>query len=311
MAKYETFSKRQKKLQEAGQQDVYQYDVLPTTFRVQVIHIWNESLGNCNEFSIGKISSYLMWRRIHDILAREAGLFHLGTVPDMPSHQCKEYVLAADTGNVLDIIEISFRMIDRIARQLSFSEKEAYGITQDADDAIDELNERFREHNIGYQYVGGELVRVDSQYLHAEAVKPAIGLLQEEDFSGASEEFLEAHEHYRKGDYKDAIAWALKAFESTMKTICEKRNWPYDKTANAKALIDIMLSKGLIPSELTSHFTALRTVLEAGLPTLRNRTSGHGQGANPVKIPDYFAGYALHLAASNIVFLMEAHKALK
>jgi len=27
-------------------------------------------------------------------------------------------------------------------------------------------------------------------------------------------------------------------------------------------------------------------------------------------VPDYFAGYALHLAATNIVFLAEAHEAL-
>jgi hypothetical protein len=43
---------------------------------------------------------------------------------------------------------------------------------------------------------------------------------------------------------------------------------------------------------------------------VRNKNSGHGQGLFAKKVPDYFAGYALHLAATNIVFLVEAHEAL-
>ena len=62
---------------------------------------------------------------------------------------------------------------------------------------------------------------------------------------------------------------------------------------------------------LASHFSGLRSVLESGLPTVRNKQGGHGQGENPVVIPSYLAAYALHLAASNIVMLLEAHKALK
>jgi excisionase family DNA binding protein len=42
---YETFSKRRKRLESAGKQEIYQYDDLPQPFRVQVVHIWRESLG--------------------------------------------------------------------------------------------------------------------------------------------------------------------------------------------------------------------------------------------------------------------------
>jgi len=51
--------------------------------------------------------------------------------------------------------------------------------------------------------------------------------------------------------------------------------------------------------------------MESGLPTLANRTSRHGQGVTPVEIPPHFAAYALHLVASNIVFLVECHKTKK
>ena len=63
---------------------------------------------------------------------------------------------------------------------------------------------------------------------------------------------------------------------------------------------------------MQNHFNALRTTLEAGLPTVRNKSSsGHGQGKETVAIPDYIAAYALHLAAANIVMLVQAHRAMR
>lgn len=153
-------------------------------------------------------------------------------------------------------------------------------------------------------------MRVDSQYVHAEAVKPAISLLHTAGFEGASEEFLDAHEHYRSGEYADAMSDALKAFESAMKAICDENGWSYSGGATAKALIKNVLDNGLVPKYMETHLSGLRNTLEAGLPTVRNKNSGHGQGLLAKKVPDYFAGYALHLAATNIVFLVQAHQAL-
>ncbi len=183
--------------------------------------------------------------------------------------------------------------------------------TQQYEQLITELNYRFREHNLGYQFEQGNLIRIDSQYIHSEVVKPALTLLHDNGFAGASAEFLDAHEHYRTQRYPEAIAGALKAFESTMKGICDIRKWNYQTGTTAKGLIEVVFSKELIPSSLTSQFSGLRSVLESGLPTVRNQQGGHGQGKDPVAIPSYMAGYALHLAASNIVLLLEAHKALK
>jgi hypothetical protein len=70
-----------------------------------------------------------------------------------------------------------------------------------------------------------------------------------------------------------------------------------------------MFEQGVIPKYLKDHFNGLRNVLASGLPTLRNKTSGHGQGAQSVEVPEYLAAYALHLTASNMRLLMEAHGA--
>ena len=183
--------------------------------------------------------------------------------------------------------------------------------SQIADDAIAELNVRFREHGIGFQFLEGLIVQVDSEYVHSEATKPAIGLLREKHYAGAQQEFLNAHQHYRKGETKEALNDCLKAFESVMKAICEKRGWSYPRDATARALIDVCFENELIPSFWQSQYSGLRTLLESGVPTGRNKLSGHGQGTAPVEVPGHIAAYVLHMTASAIVFLAEAEAQLQ
>lgn len=52
------------------------------------------------------------------------------------------------------------------------------------------------------------------------------------------------------------------------------------------------------------HMASLKTKLETGLPVVKNKTSGHGQGSAVTPIPNEFAEYALNLAATNIVLLV-------
>ena len=86
------------------------------------------------------------------------------------------------------------------------------GITTQA--VIEEVNTRFREHGVGFQYESGEILRVDLQVIHKEVTIPALKFLSGPAFSGANEEFLSAYEHYRHNNYKEAIVDALKSFES-------------------------------------------------------------------------------------------------
>jgi hypothetical protein len=91
----------------------------------------------------------------------------------------------------------------------------------------------------------------------------------------------------------------------------DKNGWSYPSGATAKTLIKTVLDNGLVPNYMETHLAGLRATLEAGLPTVRNKNSGHGQGLLMRKVPDYLAGYTLHLAATNIVFLVQAHESLK
>jgi len=285
------------------------YDDIPQPLRVQIIHIINDLVGDDRSSR-----TFSLFRVIHDILCREYGKFSLLDTGDLQNinyiQSVKIFILQTkDINDFFDAVELSFRVIYREYQEY----REFIYFTNPKitpDEAIEELNCRFREHALGYQYESGEIIRVDSQIIHAEAVKPVLQLLSDPQFQGANEEFLKAHEHYRHGNYKECLNECLKAFESTMKIICNKQGWIFQPTDPAKTLIKICFQNHLIPIYLQDQFSSLRQSLEGGIPTIRNKQAAHGQGSQPVNVPQYFAAYQLHLTASTILFLIEAEKSL-
>ncbi len=206
----------------------------------------------------------------------------------------------------LQVIQIAFQMAEERMRPNLQMVLQLGHCHPDA--AIDELNQRFKQHGIGYQYANGKILKISSQYLHSETIKPALELLSEMKFSGVEDEFMKAHTHYRAGNYKESMNECLKALESTIKTICKKRGWTFKEGDTIKPLVDIIIKKRLIPDYLQKGLEAINDVLLGLVPKLRNKTSGHGQGAEPIDVPEYFASYGLHMTASSIVFLVSAFK---
>lgn len=97
-----------------------------------------------------------------------------------------------------------------------------------------------------------------------------------------------------------------------MKTICDKKGYIYDPAKDtAQKLINILEQNNFYPSYMNSHLTNIRTTLETGLPVLRNKNAGHGQGATVVNVSDEFTEYALNLAATNIVLLVKIYQSQK
>jgi hypothetical protein len=95
------------------------------------------------------------------------------------------------------------------------------------------------------------------------------------------------------------------------KTIADRHDWKYSPKATAKNLFDLLFEKELIPSIWASQYAGLRSMLESGVPTARNRLSGHGQGSEIVDVPDHFVAFAMHQTAAAIVFLADAETALQ
>ena len=104
---------------------------------------------------------------LHETLAHEYGLFVLANgIND--KNRVETFLLeATDIERVLDVIEVALRLVDQ--KQPNFP---------DPSEAINELNHRFREHGVGYQIEGSTVIRVDSNYIHKEVVRPALSVLR-------------------------------------------------------------------------------------------------------------------------------------
>ena len=215
-----------------------------------------------------------------DLLARELGVFHLTAGENDPWDGVVSFFLnTTDVEHALSVIETSLIAAGAVQQQES---NLVFKMT--VDDAVKD-------------------VRVDSKFLHQEVVKPALQLLKAKHYAGANDEFRKAHEHYRYRRYGEAVNEYLKALESTLKVIYKKRKWTFSDKDQAKILLAVIFKKGLVPGYLESKLTGLRTVLESGVPTIRNRESGHGAGEEPRHIPHHLAAYVLHLTASAVVFI--------
>lgn len=304
----ETFSKRQKKLK-GEVSDVLIYDDIPRPLRVQISRILTKCLGVPIRDYLGKNPAYVY---LHENIATEFGRFSLpNSIQGDASAIINFLSNEANTEQVLDIIEMSFRYA--ILMHKNDAWVSTWIVEISSAEAVQDLNTRFLEHGIGYSFVAGEspqLIRKDNEHLHKETVLPALRLLHEEGFAGANAEYRKAHEHYRHGAQKECLNECLKAFESTMKTICTKRKWLFRDTDNASALIDICLKNGLLPTFMQTHLGTVKSALESAIPTVRNKLGGHGQGVQPKDVPQFYSEYLLHETATTIVFLVEAYKAL-
>lgn len=306
MAIVELYSKRQKRLR-GEVSDVYKYTDLPHNFRVQVVQIVREILGE--DYGRGSNSGNI-YAAINSTLCREYGVFTLKERARTSFEAVYDFFLGTDDyEKCLDIIELTFKYFIYTVQQEPWS----FGLDdEDPKQAIDELNVRFRESGIGYQFEADELIRVDSQFLHSEAVKPTLQILGgNASYEGVNDEFLSAHEHYRHQNYKECLNDCLKAFESLMKTIHTKRGWVFHPNDTAKKLINGCLVNGLIPEYMQNEFSSLRTLLESGIPTIRNKEGGHGQGHEVTNVPEHLASYALHLTASTLLFLAKCDENYK
>jgi AbiJ N-terminal domain 4 len=307
---FDLFSKRKKKAASQNIADVYQYETVSVVLRNQVQQILVESIGP--QYRI--VDSYLSrqpahnpdgWEIICKTLCRELGQHNLG-VNDLAILQVMRFLETSDVDGFVDVVELCSRMLFHVIKPMESYRREQLGIKQAPDDAIEEINYRFREARLGFQFENGTAFQMDSEFAHEEIIKPALRILSVAGFEGAREEFLTAHRHYRAGENEQAIVELAKAFESTLKAVCDKKGWPFDKGARATDLLKLVQSKGLWPDYLDGSFDQLLATLKSGLPKMRNEQAAHGQGQNVRITPRYVVTYALNLAAAKIVFIADA-----
>lgn len=299
---YDIYSERVKQAKQ--EVDPYRYDEIPEGLRSQIFHTLKSLMEDISSYGIGN------WEEFWSDFCKEKGLpWHRGN-----DFGCRSafhnYLMKEQNGveDILDSIDIAFQFAVKEIRQipnqrLSAQARKAYIRT------IYDLNTYFKRTPVGYKIEANKIIRIDSEYLHSEAIIPALVFLRKKKFDVANKKFLEAHEHYRNNRYQDCITCSNAAFESVMKIICDQMGWIYGR-GTANDLVRTLLGNGFIPSYLQRHFQQLIFTLSSGLPPVRhNQGSAHGQGEKATEVPAYMAGYALHLAATNILFLAQADEA--
>jgi hypothetical protein len=117
-------------------------------------------------------------------------------------------------------------------------------------------------------------------------------------FRHANEEYVAAHEDYRKSDYRDTLTKCASAFESVLKICCARKGWRYQETDTAGVLVNIFFKQ----SNLDRYFEPALMIVA----TLRNRlSSSHGAGTKPKAVPQHLANFALNATATAILLVVE------
>lgn len=310
MTIFRLFSQREAEAANPERIDVYQYDNIPPNLRVQINQISLEALGKAGELGdqiLTRNSDNNLWVLIEKIFLREKGLNNIGR-DNFSGVRIITFMQDCSTSDWLDFLELIVAGIQIMGDNQHYSERRQWSVSVEPEKAIEEINYRLRRAGVGYQVEENRLIRVDSQFIHSEIVKPALALLSGAGFDGPRQEFLSAHEHYRAGEYRQAVGLAANALESTFKAIFDQKGWQYKKGARISDLVRVARENHLWPEYLDTSFDQLVATLQSGLPKIRDNDSAHGQGAQPKDVPAYIAAYALHLAASKIVFISEAAK---
>ena len=158
------FSERQKELR--GEiPDGYKYETIPPELRHQVIHIWQEAFGGPEPATMGGLyypsDTAAVYEFIHKTLSYHYGELILGGSHDSDFDSIHNFFLQMEEAEkVIDVIELSFQYMDQRYSRIS------------SDEAIAQLNYWFRRRGVGYQFESGQIIRVDSEFIHSEVVKP-------------------------------------------------------------------------------------------------------------------------------------------
>jgi hypothetical protein len=309
---FETFARRRQKEALNGEPEVYTYDEAPEQLRHQIALALVEGLGRYHVFTGNELSippnANEVWTEIDRICRKEILSYLKSARGENLANRFLNHLHTAAMDDFLSMVEIGCRGLGCVTDE--YDETRRRGAEQAGIGAVEEINGRFEQHAVGYQFENGHIIRVDSKLAHAEIIKPALSLLTARIFHKANADFMTAHRHYRVGEFKDCVTSAHRAFESMLKAICDTEGWKYGKGDGASELITRVSSAGLFTHDFDKSFTAYIAMLKTGLPSVRNDAGGHGEGLATGAVTAQIARFALNLTASNILFLGESYDAI-
>jgi hypothetical protein len=312
---FEVFSRRNKKEVEPFVRTV------PTTLRNKILLYCRDLFSNGrNHWRSGDYTGEF-WSEIHQMLLYRHGKFQLSSGnPRSEAEDTINFLLTCKDDEFLDFVEYIFKVkclfhvsveenvIVSEINELFISENLEYELTEMVKEEVIEPANSYpfsrvsrEEQKVIKTIAYPQVIRKDDQVIHTTTIMPALSLLSEPKYKMANQEYLEALEDYRKGDYGDCLTKCGSAFESVMKVICDTKKWQYKQTDTASTLLRIIISKGGIESYLEQSLIIIAT--------LRNRLSkSHGAGVAPKQVNQNYARYTLNATAAAVVLLVNETK---
>ncbi len=272
-------------------------------------------VAGLGEYADGLVDDFFanrVWRQIHHLCRKEISSYwqytHKLVSIDVQGRFLAYLRNVVRIDEYLSALEIACLTLTLLASERSVGDRHA---TENPLDALDEINARFEQHGVGYQFENGQIIRVDSKLTHKEIIKPALALLTANEFSKANDDFMTAHRHYRDGEFKSCVTAAGRAFESMLKAICETEHWTFEKGARGAELVSTVSTNGLFTHDFDKSFASYIAMMKTGLPTVRNEAGGHGEGISAAAVTVQVARFAINLTATNLLFLGECYDAYK
>jgi AbiJ N-terminal domain 4 len=214
---------------------------------------------------LGFLDSF--FQKLNQKLARELALSALSDYPDSPQQQiCSSFMTAPYRGfderqrnpdyyckTRLSMLELLFREAEAhvqtnvlgLIAALSRKNAANVAVKKKLDQAIQELNVRLQQNGTGLVYSNGFLHLADDQLTAQRIAQPFWEIVADPKWKTVEDEIKEAFDRLDQGQ-QDALAYATKALESTIKIISGDHGWTTGKERGAANFIDNLSSNGFI-----------------------------------------------------------------
>ena len=295
--------------------DVYFYDPIPDKIRIQVWTIFEDFFEDPDDYRDREIYHEVCWSITKELQMAEGveslddiGLLFTSGKRDGAEKLKEVFFRTMNTLYTLSILEL---ICLKIFKSIEFLYETWFETHKRPELALEEINLRMKAIGLGYEFLNGFLIRINSKEVHNEIIKPSLSLLSSDPiYKGSDDEYREAFSFYKGAKYEQVLTECNKAIESCLVAIIEKRGWGLPSKLTMGPLVSKCKSKGLFKSYTENHLNNIPSMV-GSVSRIRDEDSGHGKGTKEREIPKELASYVLHLTATNIIFLIESERAMK
>ena len=165
-------------------------------------------------------------------------------------------------------------------------------------------------YDLPWRLLNNKIIKIDSKQFEQDLLLIHLKEMEEISkaqplFQNAYKELIEAKHYFENSDYKQAVLFAEKSYESVLKIFVD------DNKGQAKNLIEKAQKKLFdFPKEININGFSENVLMS--LPYIRNQTKvGHGEGGENIEIPKSLARLSINLSCALCSYILDNYKNLE